>query len=269
MRNAIFTIAFVCLALCGISASAYADLKFQSSNEAICRPGVPVTQTLIKWKSTCTNDCFAWRLTCSNGKSFVMQSTIHPATTDLQNAFYEWAPWSFVLYLLPFLIYAGLAVVGSEAGILSAAFNAACVGYALCAAWALCSSITGNPWGQWIEKERLLFLNPYVYGTVLLAFVLINLAAVLRGLEVFLYRHAPDSGFAPVVVPTHPLHAAAMSVALMPNIYEFVEPAESASYYRRETERLQAVREKLDAQTALAESVIRNRRARNRFQGQG
>jgi hypothetical protein len=267
MRNAIFTIVLVCLVMCGISASAYADLKFQSSNEAICRPGVPVTQTLIKWKSACMNDCFVWRLTCSNGKNVVMQSTVHPATTDLQDAFYEWAPWSFVLYLLPFLIYAGLAVVGSEAILLWSTLNAVFVGYALCAAWSLYSSIISNPSGQWIEEERLLFLNPYAYGTVVLAFVLINLTAMLRGLEVFLYRHAPGSGL--VVLPTHPMHATAMSAALMPNIYEFVDPAETASYYRRETEHLRAVREKLDAQTALAESVIRNRRARNRFQGQG
>ena len=68
------------------------------------------------------------------------------------------------------------------------------------------------------------------------------------------------------MVPAHPMHAAAMSAALMPNIYEFVDPVETASHYRREAERLQAVRETLDAQTALAESVIRNRRARNRYQ---
>jgi hypothetical protein len=195
-----------------------------------------------------------------------MQSKIHPATTELQNAFYEWAPWSFALYLLPFLIYAALAVVGSDATVLWAALNAAFVGYALCAAWSLYASVTGNPWDQWNEGERVLFLNPYSYGVVLIAFVLINLSAVRRGLEAFLYRHAPDAGFSPVMAPSHPRHAAAMSAALMPNIYEFVDPSETASHYRRETEHLRAVRDTQDAQTALAESVIRNRRARNHFQ---
>jgi hypothetical protein len=150
--------------------------------------------------------------------------------------------------------------------IVFAALNAVFIGYALCAAWSLYSSITGNPWGQWIEEEHLFLLNPYVYSAVLLAFVLINLPAVLRGLEAFLYRHSPDSGFAAVMVPAHPMHATAMSAALIPNIYEFVDPKETASFYRRQTEHLRAVRDKLDAQTALAESVIRNRRARNRFE---
>ena len=117
-----------------------------------------------------------------------------------------------------------------------------------------------------LRKQQLFLLNPYVYGAVVIAFVLINLLAMLRGLESFLYRHAPETGFAAVMVPAHPMHAAAMSAALMPNIYEFVDPVETASHYRREAERLQAVRETLDAQTALAELVIRNRRARNRFQ---
>jgi hypothetical protein len=246
--------------------SARAELHFQSKIEAACGPVAPVTQTVLRWKGACANDCFAWRLTCSNGKSYDMQSKIHPSTTELQNAFYEWAPWSFVLYLLPFLIYAGLAVVGSEAAVLWAALNAVFVGYALCAAWSLYSSITGNPWGQWSEEERVLFLNPYLYSAIITAFVVINLLSVRRGLEALLYRHAPDAGFAPMLVPAHPMHATAMSAALMPNIYEFVDPAETTSYYHRETEHLHAVREKLDAQTALAESVIRNRRARNRFQ---
>jgi hypothetical protein len=266
MRNTVLTIICICLALGGAIETARAELKFQSSNEAVCRPGTPVTQTLVKWKSACTNDCFVWRLTCSNGKNYNMQSKIHPATTDLQNAFYDWAPWSVVLYLLPFLIYAGLAIVGSEAATLLTALNVVFVTYAMCAAWSLYSSITGDPWGRWIEEERMFLLNPYVYGAILIAFIVINLSAVRRGLEVFLYHHTRDSGFAPVMLPAHPMHATAMSVALMPNIYEFVDPAETASYYRRQTEHLRAVRDKLDAQTALAESVIRNRRARNRFQ---
>jgi len=115
MRNVVLVIFSICLALGGAITSVRAELKFQSSNEAMCRPGTPVTQTPLRWRSTCTNDCFVWRLTCSNGKSYEVQSKIHPATTELQNAFYEWAPWSFVLYMLPFLLYAGLAIVGSEA----------------------------------------------------------------------------------------------------------------------------------------------------------
>ena len=163
--RATVTIIFICLAVCGLTEPSRAELHFQSRIESACRPAAPITQTLLRWRSACANnDCFAWRLTCSNGKTYVMQSKIHPATTELQNIFYEWAPWSFVLYLLPFLSYAALAVVGSEAPVLVAALNAVFVGYALCAAWSLYSSITGNPWGPGIEEEQLFLLNPYVYA---------------------------------------------------------------------------------------------------------
>ena len=223
MRTAVVTIIFICLAVCSFIEPSRAELHYQLKIDAACRPGAPVSQTLLRWRGVCTNnDCFTWRLACSNGKNYEMQSKIHPATSELENVFYEWAPWSFVLYLLPFFIYAVLAVVGSEAAVLWAAVDAVFIGYALCAAWSLYSSITGNPWGQWIEEEHLFLLNPYVYSAVLTAFALINLPAVLRGLETFLYRHAPGSGIAAVMVPAHPMHATAMSAALMPNIYEFV-----------------------------------------------
>jgi hypothetical protein len=267
MRTALIKVFVLLAGLCGSIDPSHAEVKFEPEMAATCKPAAPVGQTLLKWRSACPKgDCFVWRLTCSNGKNYNMQSKIHPATTELENVFYDWAPWSVVLYLLPFLIYAGLAIVGSEAAALLTALNVVFVTYAMCAAWSLYSSITGDPWGRWIEEERLFLLNPYVYSAILIAFIVINLSAVRRGLEVFLYHHTRDSGFAPVMLPAHPMHATAMSVALMPNIYEFVDPAETASYYRRQTEHLRAVRDKLDAQTALAESVIRNRRARNRFQ---
>ena len=169
MRTTAVTIVFICIALCGLTEPSRAELHFQSRIESACRPAAPVTQTLLRWRSTCANnDCFAWRLTCSNGKTYNMQSKIHPATTELQNVFYEWAPWSFVLFLLPFLIYAGLAVVGSEFPALLATVNAGFVTYALCAAWALYSSIAGDPWGPWTEAQHLLFLNLYVYGAIVI-----------------------------------------------------------------------------------------------------
>jgi len=68
--------------------------------------------------------------------------------------------------------------------------------------------------------------------------------------------------------PGYPPHAAAMSAALMPHLYEFIDPQETASHYRRETERVRALREKFDAEAALAEAVIRRERWRNQFNDQ-
>ena len=66
------------------------------------------------------------------------------------------------------------------------------------------------------------------------------------------------------MLPGDPMHATTMSAALTPHIHEFIDPADTASHYRRQTERLHALREKFDAQTALAELVvIRHQRAQN------
>ncbi len=53
-----------------------------------------------------------------------------------------------------------------------------------------------------------------------------------------------------------------MRAALMPSLHEFIDPRETASHYRRETNRVRALREKFDADAALAEAVIRRNRAR-------
>jgi len=83
---------------------------------AWCQPAAPVSYRILHWKApgTCSKDCFVWRLTCSNGKTQDWKSKVHPTTSKVQMAFYEWAPWSFLLYLLPFLACMGLAAIGGS-----------------------------------------------------------------------------------------------------------------------------------------------------------
>jgi hypothetical protein len=108
-------------------------------------------------------------------------------------------------------------------------------------------------------------INPYAYGAVLVIFLLVNLPVLLCGLVAFLYRRPADPVIGSGILPADQMHAATIARALMPNVHELVDPAETVAHYRRQTERLQALKEKLDAQTALAEAVIRNHRARNYF----
>ena len=109
-------------------------------------------------------------------------------------------------------------------------------------------------------------IDPYAYGVVVVVFLLINLPALLVRSAGFLHRYAADAVISRGILPANRIHAATMATALMPNVREFVDPVGTVSRYRRETERLEALKEKLDAQTALAEAVIRNHRARNRLQ---
>src|SRR5437867_3821257 len=107
MRELSVRLAVVCLTLCMSVLSAHAELKLQSRMDAACRPAAAVTYTLLRWKApeSCTSDCFAWRVHCSSGRSFELQSKLHPGTTEFQGALYEWAPWAFLIYLIPFALY--------------------------------------------------------------------------------------------------------------------------------------------------------------------
>lgn len=265
MRTALIKVFVLLAGLCGSIDSSHAELKFEPEMAATCKPATPVGQTLLKWRSACPKgDCFVWRVSCGNGKSYEMQSRMHPATTELQSIFYEWAPWSFMLYLLPFAAVIALALIGVELSPALIAADALFIAYELSAAWALYASITGNPWDPNTATAQRVLLNPYLYGGVLIAFALANAAAAWRGVEFFFFRHAADAAVAPILA-VEPMHAAALSMALMPDLYELIDPRQSAAYYRRETEHLRAMREKLDAQTALAQSILRNYRARNEF----
>ncbi len=253
----------ICLTLCGSIVSARAELLLQSKMEAICRPSAPAAYSIERWKrqGACTNDCFVSRLKCSNGKTFELQSAVHPGTTQIQMLLYNWAPWSFIFFLLPFCIIVGLATAGSNIFRPLLAVNVLVVAYAIFAALFFYVSIIGNPWSEWAWLESLLFRNPYSFGTIMFFFLVVNLPAVWRSLEDFFYRHAAM----PAIVPFNRMHAAGMHAALMPNIYEFVDPRETTSYYERETDRLRAYKEKLDAQTALARAYLRHQRTRNQL----
>ena len=114
-----WVILIVAVALSGLFASvesSRADLHYESSMEARCRPANPTTHSILRWKhpDACGNDCFVWRLVCSNGRHHDLQSQFNPASTQAQIAFYDWAPWSFLLYLVPFLALFGMAVLGVQ-----------------------------------------------------------------------------------------------------------------------------------------------------------
>jgi hypothetical protein len=259
--------ALICLMLLLGTASSRAELQLQPRMQATCWPASPTRYTILRWKprDTCTNDCFVSRLTCTNGKSYELVSKVHPATTDSQMAFSNWMPWSLLLYLLPFLIIISIATIGSGAAVPLLILNVCFVTYAAAAAWLFYASITGNPRDEWAWLKQLLFLNPYAFGGFLLLFLIVNLRPIWRLLDGLFYRHPHGTVVAPVMWAAYPHHSASMHAGLMPNIYEFVDPRETTSYYHREADRLRAFKDKLNAETAYAQAYMRRERARNQF----
>ena len=142
-------VAVVLSGLCASVESSRADLHYQSNMEARCRPANPTTHSILRWKhpDACGNDCFVWRLVCSNGRHHDLQSKFSPASTKAQIAFYDWAPWSFLLYLLPFLALFGLAALGAQRLELLLLLDGLVLTYATVAAWCFYDAVTGNPWG--------------------------------------------------------------------------------------------------------------------------
>jgi hypothetical protein len=270
LRCMLLVAAVALLALCASVESSRADLYFERTMEEWCWPAKPTTHGILRWKhhDACGNDCFVWRLVCSNGRHHDLQSKLSPASTQAQIAFYQLAPWSFLLYLVPFLALFGLAALGAQRLELLLLLDGLVLTYATMAAWCFYGAVTGNPWGTTVALERAVFMNPYVYFPVIGLAVLLNLPAVWRGIETLFYRHRPEIAVAPAMWPGYPPHAAAMSTALMPSLYEFIDPRETASHYRRETDRVRALKEKFDAQAALAEAIIRRERWRHQFNDQ-
>ena len=262
LRSITLVAAVALLALCASVESSRADLYFESNMEAWCWPANPTTHSVLRWKhpDACGTDCFVWRLVCSNGRHHDLESQFSPASTQAQIAFYQSAPWSFLLYLVPFLALFGLAALGVQRLELLL-LDGLVLTYAIVAAWCFYNAVTGNPWGTTVALERAVFLNPHVYFPVIGLAVVLNLPAVWRGIETLIYRHRREITVVPAMWPGYPPHAAAMSTALMPSLHEFINPREEASHYRRETERVWALKEKFDAEAALAEAVIRHNRA--------
>ena len=270
LRSLTLVVSIVLLSLCASVESSNAGQLLQSNMERWCRPAAPTTYSIQNWRQpkSCSNDCFVWRLTCSNGKAVTLQSQIHPGTTEVQWMFFKWAPWSFLLYMLPIVAYIWFALIGAQMLLPSLAFNTLFLGYAAYAAWCWHASVTGNPWGAWVGLERAIFLNPYIYGGAVAVFLIFNLPAVVRALEHFFYRHSMATGTAPALWPGHPSYATTMQAALMPHLHEFIDPHETVAHYRRQTEQAQALKDKLDADVALAEALIRRERMRRHLTDQ-
>jgi hypothetical protein len=195
----------------------------------------------------------------------MLESKNNPATTKLQQMFAYTLPWSFLMYLVPFVLVIGVASIGSQLAWPLLAANALFLTYAAYAAWYWIESITGNPFGLWAEWQRLLFLSPYVFWPVVAVWALLNLPALLRGLEEFFYRHPTESVMVPAMWVGHPAQAVTMSAALMPHMHEYADPSETASYYHRQTEQVYALKDKLNAEAALAEAISRRERARRQL----
>jgi hypothetical protein len=175
-------------------------------------------------------------------------------------SFFNGAPWSFLLYLLLFLIYFGLAAIGANLLEPLLVLNSLVLAYATAAACFFYTVVTGNPWERGVWFEEAIFLDPYVYFSVIGLAVLLNLPAVWRGLDILYFEHPFENPPAPSGWPGDPLEAAAAGAALMPSLHEFINPADTAAHYRREADRLQALKKKFDAEAALAEAVIRRNR---------
>lgn len=253
----LFTLSLGC---CSLSDPGQAGLHYQTDLERRCHPAQPSRIDVSRWKApgTCTNDCFRWTLTCANKKSISLQSSIHPQTSELQFAFYRWAPWSILAFLIPFIAYVLIVAVGSQFHTAVMALNALFMGYVGYAAYFFYSSVTDNPWGSGAALAAWLYPNPVVFASVIAIFMVVSARTFWDGCIRMLGKPNPPL----LVYVDDPATAAAMSAALMPNVFEIDDPKQTAEYYRRETARMLALKSHFEGQTERARAYLKLERAR-------
>jgi len=233
----------------------------------LCRPAAARTVGILLWKAprACTNDCFVWRLTCTDGRIHDRQSAVSPWTTRLQLFVANTAPWSFAAYMLPFVGLFVLAAFGARSAWLLSAINVFVCSYLGWAAWCFYTAVAGNPWGRWVGFENAIVLNPYVYFTVVGLTALINVRAFFRGIELLFLRHPAEPVVALALWADQPVDADALHAAMTHDLEESLHPDRSIYYYRRQTDKAHALKALLDADARLAEAAIRRERARRQL----
>ncbi len=249
-------ILIVLFALCLSGLAVRAEVKTASKIEPACQTAAAQI-SILRWKPRphCTGDCFVTRYSCVGGKYVDVASALHPATTPLQLSFYHAAPWSILLGLLPFLAIVVISTVASAVAVPLLALNVLFLSYVTTTLTLLYASISGNPFGEWVWLERLLFLNPYAFGAVSLLFVIANLPPVWRGMEDAFFRQSGAAFIAPPIV--------ADGNTLLR--FGSIDPRESTLFFRRETDRLRAAKDRLDAETAFAHAFLRRARSQHDF----
>ena len=268
MRAALLIFALLVVAVPTQASSA--ELYLQGRIERTC--GLPATPTGIvvhHWKSTCpSDDCFWWRLPCSNGARHELHSAEHPGTTVLEHTFYAWAPWSLALCMVPFLLYSGSRSSGPSA-------SSGCRhqrGLSRLLSGRGRRAVREHYWepvGNWSEAQRVAFLNPYAFGGILSPFCSSTWPRFAGESSSYFFVHTPHPAYGALMVLADPFQANRAGGPFMPNLYELIDPRQTAEHYRRETELLKAQRDKLDAQRSFAESYLRARRALNASSEEG
>jgi hypothetical protein len=252
MRKFVFLLIWLVLG-CSM---AHADLAQLQQMRSACKSSYPESYIITHWSQACPNgECFAWRLTCSNGTHHDLQSAENPNTSDVQHTFRAWSPWSFGLYLVPLLVYAVVALMNVETPFILAGLDAIFLLYFAEAGISFASGATADPWASRAIEDVL--FNSYVLVGVLIAFGVVNLAGVWRGVEYLFYRHPT----APTPFPGQ--YAQRPEQALLGGQQLWASPSDMANHYRRETERLKAHRDHLNAHRSLFETYLRMQRQRN------
>jgi hypothetical protein len=249
-------ILLIFFAVCLTGLAARAEVKTASKIEPACQTAAAQI-SILRWKARpyCSGDCFLTRYSCAGGKYVDVASALHPTTTALQLSFYHAAPWSILLGLLPFLIVAGVSTVASAVAVPLLALNVLFLSYLTTTLVLLYASITGNPFGEWVWLERLAFLNPYAFGAASILFVIVNLPPVWRAMEDAFFRQGSASFIAPPIV-------ADANTLLR---FGSIDPRESTLFFRRETDRLRAAKDRLDAETAFTHAFLRRARSQHDF----
>ncbi|HLL26898.1 MAG TPA: hypothetical protein VKT73_04520 [Xanthobacteraceae bacterium] len=247
------------------TSAAKAELFLQPTLTKACQPAAPSAIYIHRWNApgTCTNDCFHWRLTCANGRVQEWSSAVNPWITDFEYKLYRDRPWSFFI-LFPVFGYFMLAALGGMRSV-SLVVDIGYLIYISIAVLFLTESVTANPWRTSLDIETALFLNPYLQGALLCAFVICNTPAVARGFtDLFLEEPGADviSVPAQTVVPLPP---PTRHDPWVEDVAQFVEADHDPDYYQRLTQQALELKGQLEADAANTRAFFKRERGRRKL----
>lgn len=247
----------------GLTRTRSTNLYMHRDFDRLCRGGdYTVTVTWVAPNSSC-RECYRSELACANGSKHAMASGISPFSTMLDGVLWRHNGVIGWLTALCIAAVAGIAWAPdqSRTDYLKKAGGFILYVFLVFPQFAYATSLPGR---GWYDIGTSLFGLTVV--VVLPLFLWIYARPFVIGFDYLFIPHPAENAVEAAVRLGKPVDGAKLSEALLPDINELVAPP-PAYRSRNQAARARALRDKLEADQALAEEAVRREQARARQQG--
>lgn len=247
----------------GLTRKRSTNLYMHRDFDRRCRGGdYAITITWVAPDSNC-RECYRYQLACADGSRHAMASGLSPFSTMLDGVLWR---HNGVIGWLTALIVAGVAGIAwapdqSRTDHLKKAGGFILYVFLIFPQFAYATSLPGRGWydfGSSLFNFSVLVMLPL--------FLWMYTKPFLAGFDYLFVPHPAENAVKTALRLGEPVDGAKLSAALMPDINELMAPP-PAYHSHNQAAKARALREKLQADQALAEELIRREQARARQKG--